>query len=373
VKVRRALDLQLRVVGDDLVLHSPQQVRSYRRGALQDARLLDLLLRLAEWCDMEEAAKQLTELAAIPFAAARAEILRLKDAGILVSDEDPRMDSVFQGAQRWAENGWREPFTYHLLSDAMERVDYSGPEGQRLDIETMRKYLAEDPQPPMYMPSVSESTVTLPEPNKTFHMTVTEAMAAGSRRHQASLPLTAEQLSTILWFGFGQVGVKRQPVSGDRIRKASPSGGSRHPTEAYVIVLEGEEIPVGAYHYGVRDHVLEQIISDGDPQWLARHVVGKHEWMEFRPAVALVLTSRVELSMYRYRENYSYRPIHHDVGHVLETATLTAIAMGCEAFRGYSADEAQVAAKLGNQRLSNPVMAFMLLARVGDGDVVHAQ
>jgi len=372
VKVRSALDLQLQVISGELVLHSPQQVRSYKRASLSDPRLLDLLLGLDQWCDVEEAAQQLAEIAAIQLGTARAEILRLIDAGILVSDEDMRTDAIFAGAQRWAEHGWREPFTYHVLSDAMERVDYSSPEGQRLDIETMRRYVAEDVQPAMYMAPVSTTTVRLPGAPKKLPMTVGEAMGPTSATGP-SRPLSAAELSTILWFGFGQVGVKRQPVSGDRVRKASPSGGSRHPTEAYVLILRPGEIPLGVFHYSVRNHVLEQVTPEVDREWLARHVVGKREWMDVEPTVALILTSRVELSMFRYRENYSYRPIHHDVGHVLETTALVAKAMGCTTFRGYSADEAAVAAKLGNQRLANPVMAFMLLARVGGDDVVRAQ
>nr|WP_237691223.1 SagB family peptide dehydrogenase [Streptomyces sp. SID7834] len=174
--------------------------------------------------------------------------------------------------------------------------------------------------------------------------------------------MRTEELSTFLWFSFGQIGVKKQPVSGDHVRKASPSGGSKHPTEAYLMVLESGDLPVGVYHYSVRDHALEFITGDIDSEWVAHHVVGKPEWMSISPTMAIVLTSRVELSMFRYRENYSYRPIHHDVGHVLETASLTAKAIGCKFFRGYSVNDGEVGRKLGTPRLMQPTMAFMLLA-----------
>ncbi|MEV6987615.1 SagB family peptide dehydrogenase [Sphaerisporangium sp. NPDC051017] len=208
---------------------------------------------------------------------------------------------------------------------------------------------------------MSEQSITLPDPRKNLNSSVHEVLSNDESPDRPSILMSLDDLSTFLWFAFGQVGIKKTPASGNQIRKASPSGGSRHPTEAYLLALESGDLPSGVYHYSVRDHALEFITTDIDREWTARYVVEKPEWMDIAPTMAIILTSCVERSMFRYRENYSYRPIHHDVGHVLETASLTATALGYKYFRGFSVNDREVSAKLRIPRLTQPTMAFMLL------------
>ncbi len=294
---------------------------------------------------------------------AEAEVQRLIKAGILVSDQDAIQRELADAAARWAGFGWREAFSYHALSDAIKRVDYRHQDGQRQDVALMRQYVAERAAPPIHMPDLSERRYPLPPPKKVLGEGVGDVIGYEKVHSGAGLPLTSDQLSTILWFGFGQIGKKKLPVTGDHVLKVSPSGGSRHPTEAYLLLLDAEDYPPGIYHYAVRDHSLEFIGAGVDREWVDRYVTGKPEWLDLVPSAVLVLTSRAELSMHRYRENYSYRPIHHDVGHLIETTGLVAQSVGCETFRGYSVDDGEVGRKLGNERLMNPTMAFMLLSR----------
>ena len=63
------------------------------------------------------------------------------------------------------------------------------------------------------------------------------------------------------------------------------------------------------------------------------------ERLAFRPAVVVVLTSRPERSMYRYRESRSYRVLHLDTGHLLFNAAMVAGALGWPSYRAYSPAE----------------------------------
>ncbi|WP_327255787.1 SagB family peptide dehydrogenase [Streptomyces sp. NBC_01244] len=362
MKVRRALDLQFQAIGDKLQFHSPREGVLYDGSALRDSRLVDFLVSLSGWEPEDEVVGRLAGIVEISEPAARTEVKRLVKGGVLVSDEDPEQVDTFDATPLWSSHGWQEAFTYQVLSDSIKRVDYRSRDGAQADIAIMHQYLAEESQPAIHKAPMSNSTVTLPEPCKTLNVTLHEVLSRTGIPDQPSAPMSMQDLSTFLYFSFGQIGLKKTPALGDQVRKVSPSGGARHPTEAYLIILDAEHLAAGVYHYGVRDHVLEFITSDVDQDWVARNIAGKPEWMRISPTMAIVLTSRVERSMYRYRENYSYRPIHHDVGHILETASLAARALGHKFFRGFSVADREVSEKLGNPRLTEPTMAFMLLA-----------
>lgn len=363
MKVRSALDLQVQVTDGQICFLSPREGVTYRAGVIARGPLFTLLMTLGEWLPFDAAARKIAEVAEVSIPTAEAETRRLLKAGILVSDEDGSQQELVDGTAHWAGFGWREAFSYHALSDAIKRVDYRDQDGQRHDVALMKQYAAERPAPPVYMPDVSVHRYPMPPPENALGAGVGDVIGYGETHAPTGLPLTAQQLSTILWFGFGQIGSKKLPVTGEHVLKTSPSGGSRHPTEAYVLLLEADEYPLGVYHYAVRDHSLEFITDEVSREWVDRYVTGKPEWLDFTPSAVLILTSRVELSMYRYRENYSYRPIHHDVGHLIETTGIVAAAVGCETFRGYSMDDDEVSRKIGNERLMNPTLAFMLLSR----------
>lgn len=362
MRIRRAFDLQVQVVGESTLLLSPREGVIYRGRALKNSVLNLLLTELGCWTDIDQAVRRLVELDGGAPESARARVNQLIESRLLVSDEDSTQRDVFAGAESWGHYGWAEAFAYHAAADAVRRVDYTTQDGQRHDVAAMRKYVAESPAPPVYMPSASEEVFPLGPPRTELGAYTAELLADGSPSARAGRALSGEELSTLLWYGFGRTGTKKLPVTGEHLLKTSPSGGSRHPTEAYLVVLNSPDVPLGIHHYSVRDHALEFITGDVERAWVDRNVIGKPEWTACAPTAVLILTSRVELNMYRYRENYSYRPVHHDVGHLVETTSLVARAIGCRTFSGYSVDERAVASKLGNARLLNPAMAFILLS-----------
>jgi SagB-type dehydrogenase family enzyme len=128
------------------------------------------------------------------------------------------------------------------------------------------------------------------------------------------------------------------------------------------MALDIEGLDSGMYHYSVKEHALERIMDGIDPDWVEKKVIGVSRWDMACPSAVLVLTSRAELSMYRYRESHSYRVLHYDAGHVLETMAMVASGMGWRTLRAFSMNEAAVARALGNDRLLNPALAFMALA-----------
>lgn len=93
--------------------------------------------------------------------------------------------------------------------------------------------------------------------------------------------------------------------------KTSPSGGYRHPTECILYLKDIEGINDGIYSYSYEEDKLFEPNLDIEinPKSFANNV-------------NIIIVSRVEKAMWRYRETRAYRPILIDLGHILQTLEL---------------------------------------------------
>ena len=102
------------------------------------------------------------------------------------------------------------------------------------------------------------------------------------------------------------------------LRKTSPSGGSRHPTEVYALIRGVPGIASGWWHVNSGDAVLERI-GQAPPE---------NERAASVQEVAPVFTRNPSRNRYRYREPRTFRTVHMDVGHLLGSCELLARAAG---------------------------------------------
>ncbi len=336
------------------ILHSPSRQR-WNAQILTQPVALDIL-RLAsqepvEGADLVVRACQGDSSA---LAVANAVVSALTEAGLLVAVEASTAgdvstagaestagagspDADHEAAREWACAGWQSAFSYHKYTSELPLLDYGSAETARVDRELMASYLASGPPPELYLDRPGEVlSLPPPQPGRSA-TTVAEfyADAGSSRPH--SLDLAG--LSDYCFLCFGETGKVNFPVTGRQLLKTVPSGGSRHPTEAYLLALNVDGVPRGAYHYSVRDHALVRVHPD-DPEKVALERCLVHtERLAFEPALVVVLTSRPERSMYRYRESRSYRVLHLDAGHVLYNAAMVARSFGWSSYRAYSPEE----------------------------------
>ena len=130
--------------------------------------------------------------------------------------------------------------------------------------------------------------------------------------------ISLEALSYLLGHAFRPIG-NIHTDSLECIRRTSPSGGARHPTEPLVIVREPlESLPVGAYFYRSQDHSL---IKAPPAVYSVCH-------SEIEAPLSLVLWLKVERAMWRYRDLRALRPVLMDVGHILETLSVLSSNLG---------------------------------------------
>lgn len=264
-----------------------------------------------------------------------------RDAGLV----EP--ESVSGNAARaWCEAGWQDPLRHYLHTNLLPKLSYADREGWLEDFSTMRSKVEDSPVPPLTKSYSKE-------------LKVIDLPAHAACDDHTSLTLAV--LGHLLIHTFGVVGEKRLAVTGRHVLRTSPSGGSRHPTEAYVVAFDVEGLPAGVYHF---DSAKKSLTQMRDGQYSAVYmaeIAGLNRRIGFTPRAAIVLTSVVERSMHRYRDSRSYRVLHFDLGHLLRTLQMLAGASRLAYFSAYSLGDTPAEHLLGIDGLMESAMCQFIL------------
>ncbi len=149
-------------------------------------------------------------------------------------------------------------------------------------------------------------------------------------RQFARQPLELEKLATLLGLSFGvQWWVDLRGI-GRVGMKTSPSGGCRHPIEAYVVALRVNGLQRGFYHYDAGAHRLELLRRGATAPQVVRYLNGQ-SWFG-GAAVVVLMTAVFARSQWKYRASRAYRVVLIDAGHVCQTFCLVATWLGLAPF-----------------------------------------
>lgn len=221
------------------------------------------------------------------------QVTQLAAAGLLVPPEDnspdaPNFITLFQ----------QSVFDYPF-------VDYASPAAFEFDAALMAEYASVSPMPSPWTERPGQ-TVELP------HVTWEDLP---TRPRSSSFGI--KELAAVLRFAFGAIGTFDTP-GGERVRKANPSGGAKHPTEGW-LELSGtwQGIASGCYVYDAQHHRLVGMPGlSGQPG---------------DAPFTLSVRSRVERAMWRYRDSRSTRAVLLDAGHVVENILMLLELFGVSA------------------------------------------
>lgn len=153
------------------------------------------------------------------------------------------------------------------------------------------------------------------------------------RNWDARRALSAEDFAHTLFRVFAARAVNDAPGI-DVMKRAVPSAGGLHPTEAYLLVQHVEGVAPGLYHYHPVEHALEPLagIAADETRALAlRMVAGQRHFADAH--VLIVLASRFRRTTWKYRNHAkAYRALVLDAGHLSQTLHLAATERGLAAF-----------------------------------------
>jgi SagB-type dehydrogenase family enzyme len=227
-----------------------------------------------------------------------------------------------------------------LFHDVSRRVTFFSPAAAAA---FMRRRARELPMPPVVKRVRGAKAIRLPKPRADGEFPQV-LLARRTWRRFASKPVKLDDVATALALS---VGVQQWvPTSVGRLPlKTSPSGGARHPIEAYVCASRVSGLAPGLYHYAADVHRLER---------LKRRVTAKRlaEWMPHsgyftKAAFLIVFTAVLERETWRYPYARAYRAAIAEAGHVCQTFCLTATWLGLAPFCLMGLDDAAIEADLG--------------------------
>jgi putative peptide maturation dehydrogenase len=170
-----------------------------------------------------------------------------------------------------------------------------------------------------------------------------------TRAFDRAAALTVDELGTLLYEVFGCHGVVEVGESLTVLKKTSPSGGSLHPIEAYLLVRNVDGIDPGLYHYRTEDHALEPLESltvDEAERLAAAFVCGQTYFAT--ASVLFVLAARFGRTFWKYRKHQrAYGVLLLDAGHLSQTLYLVAAELGLGAFVTAAINGANIDERLG--------------------------
>lgn len=236
--------------------------------------------------------------------------------------------SLISLRDEWVKRGWDSSFDYVLST--MNMVFHGGDqEGLAKASEIMMRYAAVEPDIDRGKQLSSTSqTVALP----TIDDLVSKSHEAGSWSHK-------ERILAILSCVAAPVRTSVPPWGGEALhRKLHPSGGARHPTEAYLLLPASlGDVSEGTYHVQALPPKLAKMASapwssnPGLVEPLANRV-------PFPISACILLTSKFSRNRYRYRESRTYRTVHMDIGHIISNIEEISEALGIPIFVTYTWD-----------------------------------
>ena len=166
-----------------------------------------------------------------------------------------------------------------------------------------------------------------------------------------------EILGRLLQLSFGVQGWDKMPRGGRFAMKTSPSGGSLHPCEAYVVARKVGGIPAGIYHYDCVGHRLQEIRRGTSAAEVQKLLAG--QWWFRDSAFVVFLTAVFGRTQWKYDYARAYRAVLAEAGHLCQTFCLTATWLGLAPFCTMALADTRIEEALRVDGISESVMYAM--------------
>ncbi|MEZ5460429.1 putative peptide maturation dehydrogenase [Dokdonella sp.] len=298
-----------------------------------------------------------TDFEALAASLDKAVLGRLIEKGLLIRDTEDSVDlcrqddEVRRGYWRGLSAALHRHTRWHAI-DTLEAERKFGNETDRPFLERLGS-----PEPPVCERVEADKRIALTRPSDT----ALEDLIRGRvtcRNWDASKPLTAEDFSATLFRTFAARAVSDEPGI-EVIKRAVPSAGGLHPTEAYLLVQNVEGVMPGLYHYHPIDHALEplgDVAPEESAELALRIVAGQRHFMNAH--VVIALASRFRRTFWKYRNHAkAYRAVILDAGHLSQTLYLAATERGLAAFITAAVNERDIEEIFGLDPMLEGVLA----------------
>jgi SagB-type dehydrogenase family enzyme len=169
-------------------------------------------------------------------------------------------------------------------------------------------------------------------------------LARRTWRRFSKRPIPLHNLATLLGLSWGVQKWVNLPGIGRLVLKTSPSAGSRHPIEVYVLAVNVEGLPSGLYHYAADSHRLELLKRKATQRDVVSFLA--NQWWYASAGALMLMTAVFPRNQWKYRDPPAYRTVMIDTGHVCQTFCLVATWLGLAPFCTMAFDQTLVEKQL---------------------------
>jgi SagB-type dehydrogenase family enzyme len=177
-----------------------------------------------------------------------------------------------------------------------------------------------DPPPPPFKPARGRG-IPLPVSRKRDRF-VDVLLERRTWRGFGRRPLSRTKLGALLKLTFGAQMHGRTAAGAHVVFKTSPSGGARHPIEAYVLAVNVRGLAAGLYHYAPDTGLLHRVRRGASRAQLVDYLSG--QWWFGGAAAVVLMTAVLPRVRWRYPHPRAYRSVLLGAGHLCQTFCLVA-------------------------------------------------
>ncbi len=156
-------------------------------------------------------------------------------------------------------------------------------------------------------------------------------VARRTTREFAKTPISFDDLSILVRATWARIGWLETELLGRLTLKTSPSAGSLHPMECYVLAWNVRGLPQGIWHYDVRSDAL-RLLERGNFRKEAVRVASGQRWVG-DAAFLCVMTAVIGRTLWKYRSENALRSVWIEAGHIAQTFALVATGRGLGPFQ----------------------------------------
>jgi SagB-type dehydrogenase family enzyme len=250
----------------------------------------------------------------------RGKVRLLRRLGFLVPEAEARR-------KRSRIAAWKGNVASALHHSASKDLRYV-PQGQAAE-RFVRERLSPG-RPALSKRYRSAARVVLPPPSHPAADLDSALLSRRTVREFARLPVPLADFAAVVGGTFGSTGTHDAGLFGRLMTKTSPSAGSLHPIECYVLAWNVQGLTPGLYHFDVGSGDLRRLRRGRFRAQAVRAASGQ-AWVG-RAAFLCILTAVVGRSLWKYRDEVTYRTLFLDAGHLAQTFCLLATSRGLGAF-----------------------------------------
>jgi SagB-type dehydrogenase family enzyme len=296
-------------------------IRNYATGVTSGAspRVLSVLDFFTDWRSPEELLEEMRS----HDRSSLKRLLRTLVRKTLLQRSDRKPRAAEEGMEEWSE--WNPAAGF--LHSASKDLDFERGE---LDSERFLKWRLETKEiPEATKAGIGSAPIDLP-PFRSKGVFPRVLLARRTWRKFGEGPVGLSELGALLGLTFGVQKWMDLGALGRAALKTSPSGGARHPIEAYVLARRVRGLSPGLYHYDPDGHGLQRLIRGSEASRMRRYLPGQ-PW--YGSASLLVLMTAVfARSQWQYPYPRSYRAVLLEAGHLCQTFCLVATWLGLAPF-----------------------------------------